>query len=32
MLVIATGLRSLKRSFNAFYFLSAYLVFNINGL
>ena len=30
--VIATGLRSLKRFFRAFYFLSAYLVFNINGL
>ena len=31
-LVIATGLRSLKRSFKAFYFLSTLLVFNINGL
>ena len=32
MLVIATRLRSLKRFFRAFYFLSAYLAFNINGL
>ena len=32
MLVIAAGLRSLKRSFKAFYFLSTLLIFNINGL
>ena len=32
MLVIAAGLRSLKRSFRAFHFLSACPAFNINGL
>ena len=32
ILVTAARLRSLKRSFRAFYFLSAYLAFNINGL
>ena len=32
MLVIATRLRSLKRFFRAFNFLSTYLVFNINSL
>ena len=32
ILVTATRLRSLKRSFKAFYFLSTLLVFNINGL
>ena len=32
ILIIAAGLRSLKRSFRAFCFLSAYLAFNINGL
>ena len=32
ILVTAARLRSLKRSFKAFYFLSALLVFNINGL
>ena len=32
MLVIAAGLRSLKRFFRAFYFLSTCPVFNINGL